>query len=105
MKRRACSEGSRRPLYPLQRSPTPPRARHSRLRSLSLPLPTRKSAATKAPQKPKTHLNQELIPPAVQRLKALCRVDIVNENATIGTTVEGDSEGLEPFLAGGVPEL
>ena len=52
-----------------------------------------------------THLYQELIPPAIERFKALARVDVVDEDAAVCAAVECDAEGLEAFLPGGVPEL
>ena len=51
------------------------------------------------------HLNEELVPPAVERLEALGAVDVVDKDAAVGAAVEGDAEGLEAFLAGRVPEL
>lgn len=52
-----------------------------------------------------THLDEELIPPSVQSLKALARVDIVNKHTAVGTTVEGDAERLETLLTSRVPQL
>jgi hypothetical protein len=51
------------------------------------------------------YLDEELVPPAVERLKALGRVDVVNEHAAVGPAVKGDAERLEALLAGRVPEL
>jgi hypothetical protein len=39
------------------------------------------------------------------RLKALARVDVVDEDAAVGTAVEGDAKGLEALLSCRVPEL
>lgn len=50
-------------------------------------------------------MDQELVPPAIERLKAPGIVDIVNKNAAVGTAIERDAEGLETFLPGGVPKL
>lgn len=56
--------------------------------------------------KPKgTHLDEKLVAPAVERLKALGRIDVVDEHAAVGPTVEGDAERLEALLAGRIPEL
>lgn len=37
-------------------------------------------------------LDEELIPPAVEGLEGLGTVHIVDKNATVGTTVERDTE-------------
>jgi histone H3/H4 len=50
-------------------------------------------------------LDQELVAPAIERIERLAVVDIVHEHAAVGAAVEGHSEGLETFLAGGIPEL
>jgi hypothetical protein len=54
---------------------------------------------------PRRRLDQELVPPAIERLETLARVDVVHQDAAIRSTVEGDTEGLETLLAGCVPEL
>lgn len=50
-------------------------------------------------------LNQEFVSPAVQGLKRLGAIDIVYEDTAVGTSVESDSQGLESFLSGSVPQL
>lgn len=50
-------------------------------------------------------LDQEFVAPRVERLEGFGRVDVVDEHAAVGAAVEGYAEGLEAFLAGGVPEL
>ena len=52
-----------------------------------------------------THLDQELVPPSIQLLETLARIDVVHQDATIGSSVESDPEGLETFLTGRVPEM
>lgn len=54
---------------------------------------------------PRAGLDQELVAPGVEGLEGLGRVDVVDEDAAVGAAVEGDAEGLEAFLTGGVPEL
>jgi hypothetical protein len=50
-------------------------------------------------------LDQELVSPAVQRIETLGVVHVVDKDAAVGASVEGDAERLEAFLAGGVPKL
>ena len=50
-------------------------------------------------------LNEEFVAPGVEGLEGFGRVDVVDEDAAVGATVEGYAEGLEALLAGGVPEL
>lgn len=50
-------------------------------------------------------LDQKLIPPAVESLKTLGVVHIVDQDTAVGSTVEGDSQRLEPFLACSIPNL
>jgi len=50
-------------------------------------------------------LDQKLISPTVQGIKTLAICDIKTENAAIGSTVECDTQRLETFLSGGVPQL
>lgn len=50
-------------------------------------------------------LNQELVAPAIEGVEGFGVVDIEDEYAAVGTTVEGDTERLEAFLTGCVPEL
>ena len=52
-----------------------------------------------------TRLNEELVAPAVQRLKGLCTVDVVYEHATIRSSVVGHAERLEALLPSRIPEL
>lgn len=51
------------------------------------------------------HLHEELVPPAVEGLEALARVDVVDQYAAIGAAVERNAERLEALLAGSVPQL
>jgi hypothetical protein len=37
-------------------------------------------------------LDQELVPPAVQRLETLGVVHVVDKDTTVGTSVEGDTQ-------------
>jgi len=50
-------------------------------------------------------LDQELVPPAVERIEALGVVDVEDEDAAIRATVEGNTQRLESFLSCCVPEL
>jgi len=50
-------------------------------------------------------LYQKLVPPTIQRIEALRVIDIIDKDAAVGAAVECNTEGLEAFLAGGVPEL
>ena len=50
-------------------------------------------------------LDEELVPPTVQGLERLGAVDVVNEDAAVCAAVECDTERLESFLAGGIPQL
>jgi len=50
-------------------------------------------------------LNEELITPAIKVFKCLCDIDIENENTTISTTIECDTQALETFLACSIPNL
>jgi len=54
---------------------------------------------------PGAGLDEELVPPTVQGLKRLCAVDVVNEDAAVRAAIERDTEGLESFLTGGIPQL
>ena len=53
----------------------------------------------------RTRLNEELIAPAVERLKALGIVDIVHQHAAVRAAVERHAERLESLLTGRVPQL
>jgi hypothetical protein len=50
-------------------------------------------------------LDEELVPPRIEGLKGFGRVDVVDEDTAVGSTIERDTEGLEAFLTGGIPEL
>lgn len=50
-------------------------------------------------------LYEELVPPVVQALEALLLVDVIDKDAAIRASVERDTQALEPFLAGCVPDL
>lgn len=50
-------------------------------------------------------LDEKLVAPAVERLKAPRVVDVVHEDAAVGAAVEGHAQRLEAFLASRVPEL
>ena len=54
---------------------------------------------------PGAGLDKELVPPTVQGLERLGAVDVVNEDTAVRTAVERDTEGLESFLSGSVPQL
>lgn len=53
----------------------------------------------------RTSLDQEFIPPAIQRLETLRIVDIVHKNTAVRTTVERDAQRLKALLASGIPDL
>lgn len=53
----------------------------------------------------RARLNEELIPPAAQSFEAFRVVHVVHQNTTIGSAIEGNAEGLKPFLACGIPDL
>ena len=53
----------------------------------------------------RSHLQQELVAPAVERLERARARDVVREHAAVGAAVEGDAQRLEALLAGGVPDL
>ena len=48
-------------------------------------------------------LNKEFVPPAIQSIKALRIVHVVDQHTTVGASIKGYAQGLEPFLAGCVP--
>jgi hypothetical protein len=52
-----------------------------------------------------TGLDEELIAPAVEVLKGLGDVDVENEHAAIGTTVESNTKALEALLTSSIPDL
>lgn len=53
----------------------------------------------------RTDLDQELVPPPIQRLETLARIHIVDQHATVRSSVKGHPERLETFLTGRVPQL
>ena len=50
-------------------------------------------------------LNEKLVPPRVKRLERARCSNIVHQYATVSTTVESDTQRLEAFLSGGIPNL
>jgi hypothetical protein len=50
-------------------------------------------------------LDQELVAPGVEGFEGFRRVDIVDEDATVGSAIEGYAQGLETFLSRCIPEL
>ena len=50
-------------------------------------------------------LDEELVPPTVQGLERLGAVDVINKDAAVRAAIERDTEGLESFLAGSIPQL
>jgi hypothetical protein len=50
-----------------------------------------------------TYLDQELVSPTIKRLEALGAIDIIDQNTTVCSSVESDTERLESFLTGGIP--
>ena len=50
-------------------------------------------------------MNKELVAPGIEGLEGFRGIHIIDEDAAVGAAVEGDPEGLEAFLACGVPEL
>ena len=52
---------------------------------------------------PGASLDEELVPPTVQSLERLGAIDVVNKDTAVRTAVERDTEGLESFLASGIP--
>ena len=54
---------------------------------------------------PRVGLRQELVAPGIQLLKRLFRRDVVHQHARVGAAVEGNTQGLKPFLARRVPNL
>jgi hypothetical protein len=53
----------------------------------------------------RARLDEEFVAPRIERLERLCRVDVVDEYAAVGSSVERDTQRLESFLACSVPEL
>ena len=51
----------------------------------------------------RTGLDEKFISPAVKSLKRLCIVDIVNEDTTVGASIECNSERLKSLLPSGIP--
>ena len=50
-------------------------------------------------------LDEELVAPAIERLKGLGTVHVVDEDTAVGTTVERDAERLEALLTSSIPQL
>lgn len=50
-------------------------------------------------------LDQELVSPTIQGLETLRVIDVVDEHAAVGAPVERNTQGLEAFLARGIPNL
>jgi len=50
-------------------------------------------------------MNQELLSPALQRLKGLRSSDIVYEHAAVSTAIECNTKRLEALLTSGIPDL
>ena len=54
---------------------------------------------------PGAGLNEEFIPPAIEGFKAFCIVDIVHENAAVGSAIKRHPKRLESLLTCCVPNL
>ena len=54
---------------------------------------------------PGTGLNEELVAPAVESFEAFRVVDVVYKHTAICASIECNTERLESFLAGSIPEL
>lgn len=54
---------------------------------------------------PRTRLDQKLIAPRFQILERIGSRNVEYQNATVGTSVEGNAQRLEAFLASSVPDL
>ena len=52
-----------------------------------------------------SHLDEELVSPAVQRFEGVGRRHVVSENTAVSPAVESHPQGLESLLARGVPDL
>jgi hypothetical protein len=50
-------------------------------------------------------LDEELVPPRIEGLKGFGRVDVVDKDTAVGSTIECDTKGLEAFLTSGIPKL
>jgi len=50
-------------------------------------------------------LNEKFISPALKCLECVWNGDIIDKNAAVGTTVECNTQTLEPFLSSCVPDL
>ena len=50
-------------------------------------------------------MNQEFIPPAVQIFKGLSNIHIKHQHAAVSSSVEGDTQTLEPLLTSSIPNL
>ena len=51
------------------------------------------------------YLNQELFPPVIKILERFHNIDIVHKNTTVSSSVERNSQALEPFLPSSIPNL
>lgn len=52
-----------------------------------------------------TGLYEKLIPPAIQVLKSLGNIYIEYKNTAVRSTIEGNTETLEPLLPSSIPDL
>ena len=50
-------------------------------------------------------MDEELVTPGIQRLEGFGAVHVVHEDTTVGSAIEGNTEGLKTLLSGCVPEL
>jgi hypothetical protein len=50
-------------------------------------------------------LDQKFVSPRFQIFEGLGNIDVVNQNAAIGTSVESDAQRLEAFLTSSIPNL
>ena len=50
-------------------------------------------------------LDEEFVAPAIERVKTLGVVNVINKDATVCTTVEGNAQRLKTLLASGIPQL
>ena len=50
-------------------------------------------------------LDKEFVPPTVQGFERLGAVDVVNKDTAVCAAIERDTKGLEPLLAGSIPQL
>ena len=50
-------------------------------------------------------LDEELVAPAIEGVKTLGVVNVINKDAAVCTTVEGNAQRLETLLASSIPQL